>query len=125
MCRMFPSTLTDCAKTWFRKLPLGSVDSFTKLTIDFYAQFQGIKPRPKDPVLLQYVVQVREETLRSYVEKFHKEVIQMGVFTEKETLANFRRNLWVGRLFQSFAKHPLETYQEAYDRALEQVDIDE
>ncbi|KAI9191692.1 hypothetical protein LWI28_012027 [Acer negundo] len=21
MCRMFPSTLTDCAKTWFRKLP--------------------------------------------------------------------------------------------------------
>ena len=52
MCRMFPSTLTDCAKTWFRKLPSGSVDSFTKLTTDFYAHFQGIKPRPKDHVLL-------------------------------------------------------------------------
>ena len=37
MCRMFPSTLTDCAKTWFRKLPPGSVYSFTKLTTDFYA----------------------------------------------------------------------------------------
>ena len=49
----------------------------------------------------------------------------MGVFTEKETLANFRRNLWAGRLFRSFAKHSPETYQEAYDRALEQVDIDE
>ncbi|KAK0597046.1 hypothetical protein LWI29_021260 [Acer saccharum] len=67
----------------------------------------------------------RGETLRSYVEKFHKKVIQMGVFTEKETLANFRRNLWADRLFRSFAKHPPETYQEAYDRALEQVDIDE
>ena len=32
MCRMFPSTLIDCAKTWFRKLPPGSVDSFSKLT---------------------------------------------------------------------------------------------
>ena len=119
MCRMFPSTLTDCAKTWFRKLPPRSVDSFTKLTTDFCAQFQGIKPRPKDPVLLQYVIQERGETLRSYVEKFHKEVIQIGVFVEKETLANFRRNLWAGRLFRSFAKHPPETYQEAYDRALE------
>ena len=51
MCRMFPSTLTDCAKTWFRKLSPGSVDSFSKLTKTFYAQFQGIKPRPKDPIL--------------------------------------------------------------------------
>ena len=75
MCRMFPSTLTDCAKTWFRKLPPGSVDSFSKLTKAFCAQCQGIKPRPKDPILLQYVVQERGETLRSYVEKLHKEVV--------------------------------------------------
>ena len=39
MYRMFPSTLTDCAKTWFRKLPSGSVDSFSKLTAAFCAQF--------------------------------------------------------------------------------------
>ena len=52
MCMMFLTTLTDCSKTWFRKLPLGSVDSFTKLTMAFYAQFQGIKPRLKDPILL-------------------------------------------------------------------------
>ncbi|KAI9154287.1 hypothetical protein LWI28_023795 [Acer negundo] len=51
-CRMFPSTLTDCAKTWFRKLPPGSVDSFSKLTTAFYTQFQGIEPCPKDSILL-------------------------------------------------------------------------
>ncbi|KAK4857069.1 hypothetical protein QYF36_024221 [Acer negundo] len=110
ICKMFPSTLIDTAKTWFRKLPPGSVDSFSKLTTAFCAQFQGIKPRPKNPILLQYVTQERGETLRSYMEKFHKEVILMGVFDEKETLANFRRNLWPGRLFRSFAKHPPETY---------------
>ncbi|KAI9182767.1 hypothetical protein LWI28_028702 [Acer negundo] len=87
MCKMFPSNLTDYAETWFRKLPPGSVDYFTKLTRDFCAQFQGIKPRPKDLVLLQ--------------------------------------NLWAGRLFLSFAKHPPETYQEAYNRALEHVEIEE
>ena len=37
MCRMFLSTLTNCAKTWFRKLPPSSVDSFKKLIADFYA----------------------------------------------------------------------------------------
>ena len=71
------------------------------------------------------MIQKQGETLRSYVEKFHKEVIHMGVFTENETLADFRRNLWASRLFRSFVKHPPKTYQEAYDRALEQVDIDE
>ncbi|KAI9190959.1 hypothetical protein LWI28_001430 [Acer negundo] len=89
LCRMFPSTLTDCAKTWFRTLPPSSVDSFSKLTTSFCAQFQGIKPCPKDLILLQYVIQEWGETLRSYVEKFHKEVIQMIVFDKKETLANF------------------------------------
>ena len=63
--------------------------------------------------------------MRYYVEKFHKEVVQMGVFDEKETLANFRRNLWASRLFRSFVKHPPATYQEAYNQALEQVDIKE
>ncbi|KAK4850263.1 hypothetical protein QYF36_005245 [Acer negundo] len=38
------------------KLPPGSVDSFSKLTTAFCAQFQGIKPRPKDPILLYFVV---------------------------------------------------------------------
>ena len=89
MCRMFPSTLTDCAKTWFRKLLSSSVDSLSKLTMAFCAQFQEIKPRPKDPILLHYVIQKRGETLRSYVEKLQKEIIQMRVFDENETLANF------------------------------------
>ncbi|KAI9166034.1 hypothetical protein LWI28_025081 [Acer negundo] len=38
------------------KLPPGSVDSFSKLTTAFCAQFQGIKPRPKDPILLQETI---------------------------------------------------------------------
>ena len=46
-------------------------------------------------------------------------MIQMGVLAEKETIANFRRNLWADRLFRSFTKHLPEIYQEAYDRALE------
>ncbi|KAK2653313.1 hypothetical protein Ddye_013169 [Dipteronia dyeriana] len=72
MCRMFPTTLTDYAKTWFRKLPAGNMDSFTKLSTDFCSQFQGVKPRLKDPIHLQYVIQKRGETLRAYVERFHK-----------------------------------------------------
>ena len=71
------------------------------------------------------MVQERGEKLKSYVERFHKEVIQMGVFAEKETLTNFWKNLWVGKLWRSFSKDKPETYQEAYSRALEQVQLDE
>ena len=48
----------------------------------------------------------------------------MWVFAEKETLTNFRKNLWVGKLWHSFSKDKPETYQEAYSRALEQVQLD-
>ncbi|KAK4856422.1 hypothetical protein QYF36_017305 [Acer negundo] len=57
----------------------GTEDPISHLE-SFVHQMKGIKPYPKDPILLQYVIQERGETLRSYVEKFHKEVIQMGVF---------------------------------------------
>ncbi|KAI9181640.1 hypothetical protein LWI28_017040 [Acer negundo] len=99
MCMMFPSTLTDCAKTWFRKLPPGSMDSFSKLTTAFCAQFQGIKPRSKDLILLQYVTQERGEILRSYVEKFDKEVIQKGVFDKKKPWLIFEKTC--GRAYYS------------------------
>ena len=49
----------------------------------------------------------------------------MGVFAEKETLTKFRKNLWVGKLWRSFSKDKPETYQEAYSRALEQIQLDE
>ncbi|KAI9157559.1 hypothetical protein LWI28_024396 [Acer negundo] len=89
--------------------------------------FDRLGPSPRTPVRQVNLIPrlERGETLRSYVEKFHKEVIQMRVFDEKETLDNFRRNLWADRLFRSFAKHPTKTYQEAYNRALEQVDIED
>ncbi|KAI9192314.1 hypothetical protein LWI28_021075 [Acer negundo] len=75
MCRMFSSTLTGCAKTWFRKLPPGSVDSFSKLTTTFWTQFQERYPTSRSPIrrsppkaaLLKEVVGVaREENVDNH-----------------------------------------------------------
>ena len=44
----------------------------------------------------------------------------MVVFAEKETLTNFRKNLWC-----SFSKDKPKTYHEAYSRTLGQVQLNE
>ncbi|KAK2638369.1 hypothetical protein Ddye_026164 [Dipteronia dyeriana] len=83
------NTLTDYPKKWFRMLHVSNVDLFTKLSSDFCSIFQGIQPFSKDPFHLQYESQKRGEKLKSYMERFHNEVIHIRVITEKETLANF------------------------------------
>ncbi|KAI9157586.1 hypothetical protein LWI28_024744 [Acer negundo] len=91
MCRLFPMTFDGVARNWFRKLSPGSITSFSQLTKEFVAQFQGAIPPRKDPFVLQYIRQESGETLRDYLERYHAEVIDMGVFNEKETLTNFGR----------------------------------
>jgi hypothetical protein len=63
---------------------------------------------------LQYIRQESGETLRDYLERYHVEVIDMGVFNEKETLTNFWENLRTGALWESFEEKHLETYMDTY-----------
>ncbi|KAJ4703221.1 Retrovirus-related Pol polyprotein from transposon 17.6 [Melia azedarach] len=114
MCKVFPTTLSGPARTWYKKLPSGSIRDFTTFASKFVLHFQRAKPPNKDSSSLQYMKQRGQEPLHEYVKCYHDEVMQMGVYEEPETLRNFWYNLHTGPLVQSL-----------YDRAIKQIAFEE
>ncbi|KAJ4724780.1 Fatty acyl-CoA reductase [Melia azedarach] len=125
MCKVFPTTLSGSARTWYKKLLSGSIRDFTTFASKFVLYFQGAKPPTKDPSFLQYIKQRGQEPLHEYVKRYHDEVMQMRVYEEPETLRNFWYNLHTGPLWVSFEERPPTSYREAYDRAMKQIAIEE
>ncbi|KAJ4724965.1 Retrotransposon gag domain protein [Melia azedarach] len=125
MCKVFPTTLSGPARTWYKKLPAGSVRDFTTFASKFVLHFQGAKPPTKDPSSLQYIKQRGQEPLHEYMKRYHGEVMQMGVYEEPKTLRNFWYNLHTEPLWVSFEERPPTSYREAHDRAMKQIAIKE
>ncbi|KAJ4708785.1 GAG-POL [Melia azedarach] len=125
MCKVFPTTLSGPARTWYKKLPSGSIRDFTTFANKFVLYFQGAKPPIKDLSFLQYIKQRGQEPLHEYVKRYHDEVMQMRVYEEPKILRNFWYNLYTGLLWMSFEERPSTSYREAYDRAMKQIAIEE
>ncbi|KAJ4705024.1 Retrovirus-related Pol polyprotein from transposon opus [Melia azedarach] len=125
ICKVFPTTLSGPARTWYKMLPVGSVRDFTTFASKFVLHFQGAKPSTKDLSSLQYIKQRGQEPLHEYVKRYHDEVMQMGVYEEPETLRNFWYNFYTGPLWVSFEERPPTSYREAHDRAMKQIVIEE
>ncbi|KAJ4706617.1 Retrotransposon gag domain-containing protein [Melia azedarach] len=125
ICKVFPTTLSGPARTWYKKVPLGSIRDFTTFASKFVLHFQGAKPPTKDPSSLQYIKQRGQEPLHEYVKRYHDEVMQMGVYEEPKTLRNVWYNIHTGPLWVSFEERPPTSYREAYDRAMKQIAIEE
>lgn len=64
MCKVFLTTLSGLDRTWYKKLPQGSIRDFTAFAYKFVLYFQGAKPSIKDPSSLQYI---KQEPLYEYV----------------------------------------------------------
>ncbi|GAU22978.1 hypothetical protein TSUD_98070 [Trifolium subterraneum] len=75
--KLFLLTLKGFAKTWFKKLPKGSIDSWRRLCEVFTSHFATRKRQPKTVASLSAIVQDKKETLREYVEPFTREVVDV------------------------------------------------
>ena len=77
MCRAFPIALKGVAKVWFSKIPPSTIGSFDKLGEGFVCHFIGGQ-RYRQPALhLLNVRQEAGESLRMYMKRFNKEVLQV------------------------------------------------
>jgi hypothetical protein len=75
MCRAFPTNLRGLARVWFNQLEIGSIDTFAQLSRAFIDNFIGEQRLAR---LANYLLNIRlreEESLRSYVQRFNKEVV--------------------------------------------------
>ncbi|GAU51015.1 hypothetical protein TSUD_411600 [Trifolium subterraneum] len=80
-CRIFPTTLVEGAMAWYRSLPQGSITSWKDLCKQFTSHFTTSRKHPKTEANLEAVRQGPNETLRSYIKRFNKEVVLMSLMT--------------------------------------------
>ncbi|TXG71857.1 hypothetical protein EZV62_000436 [Acer yangbiense] len=125
MCKFFPLTLGGTSLKWFNKLKPSSIQNFSQMCREFITRFRGARPLERKPNVLRDIKQGESETLKEYVERFHKEVINLGAYDEENTLEDFIRNIRICRLWFNFQDFRPKDYTEAYECALRFIETEE
>nr|XP_023894646.1 uncharacterized protein LOC112006593 [Quercus suber] len=117
LCRSFPTTLKGAAREWFTKLPTSTIDNFEQLSSSFVRHFVG-RQRPKRAAdHLLTIKQGEKETLRSYVTRFTRGMLEVDESDDKVQLTTFKVGLKSRDFVVSLAKNPPKTMAEALLKA--------
>ena len=100
MCRAFPTTLKGAARIWLSWLTPNSISTFKELSAQFTAHFIKGHRYKKSTACLMSIKQWEDETLRSYISRFNKEV------------AAFTNGLRKGKFLFSLYKNDPKTMSE-------------
>jgi hypothetical protein len=76
-CKLFSTTLRKATMTWYKNLPLESIDSWTELCRQFTAHFTASRRHPKTEATLEAIVQKENEPLRDYIDRFNKAAVEV------------------------------------------------
>ncbi|XP_012833010.1 PREDICTED: uncharacterized protein LOC105953875 [Erythranthe guttata] len=125
MCKMFRTTLSKRAMNWFNSLPIGSIDTFARLSTRFTNQFAINKQYAKTPAHLFSVVQRDNETLRNYIKRFVEAVHEVPSVGQDMLSGIMQQNLKPGRFKESIAGRPPGNLEELLNRAEKYVRIEE
>ncbi|GFZ01032.1 hypothetical protein Acr_14g0006670 [Actinidia rufa] len=77
MCKAFSATLKGPARSWFRKLSPGTVDSFGDLSRLFVANFMSCRNRQKNASHLFTIHQKETESLKDFVKRFNQAILEV------------------------------------------------
>ncbi|GFS38916.1 hypothetical protein Acr_00g0060170 [Actinidia rufa] len=77
MCKAFSATLKGPARSWFRKLSPGTIDSFGELSRLFVANFMSCRNRQKNASHLFTVHQKETESLKDFVKRFNQAILEV------------------------------------------------
>ena len=107
MCRAFPTTLKGPARIWFSRLTPNSISTFKDLSTQFALHFIGGHRYKKSIACLMSIRQWEDETLRSYIAHFNKEVLSINKADDKILVATFTNRLRKGKfLFYLYKNDP-------------------
>ena len=124
-CRAFAITLKGPALAWFNRLPLSSISSFRELSIAFVSHFIGTRTYRKPSYHLLTIKQGSQENLRSYVQRFNVE--SLDIPDEKFAITAFIDGLGVQSkdLMFSISKNPQVSMAEALAKAEKYINGEE
>ena len=114
LCRSFPTTLKGATRVWFSKLTRLSIDDFKQLCNSFVRHFVGgqCQKRPADHLLI--IWQGEGESLRSYVKRFNREVLEVDEVDNKVQLTTFKAMLKSKDFVVTLSKSPSIQWQRCY-----------
>uniref|UniRef100_A0A2N9GJY4 Uncharacterized protein n=1 Tax=Fagus sylvatica TaxID=28930 RepID=A0A2N9GJY4_FAGSY len=112
MCCIFPTNLRGSARTWFNQLEIGSIDTFAQLSRAFIDNFIGGRRSARPANYLLNIRQREGESLRSYVQRFNKEAVQIDEPNEYVALTAFNAGLRKGDFLFQLCKDPPKSMSE-------------
>ncbi|XP_012837778.1 PREDICTED: uncharacterized protein LOC105958312 [Erythranthe guttata] len=110
---------------WFNSLPIGSINTFARLSTRFTNQFAINKQYAKTPAHLFSVVQRDNETLCNYIKRFVEAVHEVPSVGQDMLSGIMQQNLKPGRFKESIAGRPPGNLEELLNRAEKYVRIEE
>ncbi|GFY88915.1 hypothetical protein Acr_06g0008550 [Actinidia rufa] len=88
MCKAFSTTLKGPARSWFRKLSPGTIDSFGDLSRLFVTNFMSCRHRQKNASHLFTVHQKEIESLKDFVKRFNQAILEVENPSDKVSKAD-------------------------------------
>ncbi|GFY81701.1 hypothetical protein Acr_01g0015090 [Actinidia rufa] len=97
------------ARSWFRKLPPVTIDSFSDLNRLFVANFMSYRNRQKNASHLFTIHQKETESLKDFVKQFNQTVLEVKDPSDKVIIIAMMEGLRLGPLFDSLSENIPET----------------
>jgi hypothetical protein len=109
--------LTGTARSWLSKLARGTIGSWEELTKKFTSNFKSTYKRPASIEEVKACVQQRNETLRSYMQRWS--IIKNSVVevSDERAIDSFTLGLQRGDLFKEMGRIKLKTISDLMDIA--------
>ncbi|XP_061372006.1 uncharacterized protein LOC133314536 [Gastrolobium bilobum] len=125
MCRTFPALLGGRALTWYTTLPTGSIASLDDLASKFQSHFATSRPVPKSVHSLEKIRQQSGESLRSFLDRFDKEALQVQGLDPKVQVHILLSGLRAGSFAYELVRHEITELEEVRKVAQEYMRVEE
>ncbi|GMN28424.1 hypothetical protein TIFTF001_046235 [Ficus carica] len=123
--KSFCLTLIGAARQWYRRVDPRSISSFQKLADSFSAAFMGSKARMLGASHLFSINQGDSETLKAYLQRFDKAVVQAESCTDETLIQAFREGIQDPRLVWTLAYDRPPTFGQLRGIAWRHAEADE
>ena len=121
-CRVFPATLGDIPRTWFRNLPARSIGSWEQCQQKFVGQYRALRRQLAPSCHLATIFQRQGESLKEYITRFRREVANVKHPSDESILTTISAGLRKdGKLYESIYKSPVKDLGEFYERAAKEI----
>ncbi|XP_014496299.1 uncharacterized protein LOC106757947 [Vigna radiata var. radiata] len=123
-CWAFSLSLEGEALEWFNSLPNNSIENFDGISRMFKKQFAACKTQDVTIVDLMNLRQGKEETLRTFMDRFQKIVRRVKGLTVELALQSVLSALRPGPFKESICRTPPTTMKELRERTADEIRVE-